>query len=325
MKKASLKSFPGHNKLKKIIILIFLFVFILETLVYSHWAYSLKGAETNIEDPSPEYFYSMLYDTGRLVSLNLNTSQKADLAEINSSLFSNRNTTCLVLMYHNFYTSGPRKGGYYVRIDNFQKQLEILQELSFKPITLEDLYYFFKFNKKIPERSVILTFDDGFKSFNLVYPLIKQYKFKCVLSLITGYIGSVWTLSKDDLLRFKKEGFVEFASHTSKLHNKFKENLEKKNYNNIKWDLEKSKEFFQKELGYKVIAFTYPWGYGSTDKELRKILEDKGFLIGFDIWRRKVNVAHDDPLSVSRIDISETNLNDNPGKFREIIESLIKK
>jgi peptidoglycan/xylan/chitin deacetylase (PgdA/CDA1 family) len=320
MKKSDLNRTSRFNELKKKLILILLILFIVE---FSIFPYPSKGNDTKNEDPSPEYFSSMLYSIGRLVSLNLDPATREYLNKLNTSLFSNKNTICVVLMYHNFYTDGPRKGGYYIKVDKFQKQLEILKELSFKPITINDLYYFLKFNKKIPERSVILTFDDGFKSFNLVYPLIKQYKFNCVLSLITGYIGSVWTLSKDDLLRFEKEGFVEFASHTYKLHNNFKEAVKKKKYDNIKWDLEKSEMFFQKELGYKVIAFTYPWGYGSTDKELRKILEDKGFLIGFDIWRRKVNVAYDEPLSVARIDISETNLNDNPGKFREIIESLI--
>lgn len=170
---------------------------------------------------------------------------------------------------------------------------------------------------------MILTFDDGFKSFNLVYPLIKQYKFNCVLSLITGYMDSVWTLSKKDLLRFEKEGFVEFASHTYKIHNNFKDAVEKKKYKEIKYDLHKSKDFFQKELGYKVMAFTYPWGYGSSDKESRKILQDEGFLIGFDVWRRNVNVTGDDPLSIARIDIAETHSNDNPEKFGEIIENLI--
>ena len=322
MKKSDLNRALHYDRLKKYMILILLTIFIAEITVFPRPA---KGINTNIEDPTPEYFSSMLYSIGRLASLNLDPSIREYLNKLNTSLFSNKNTICVVLMYHNFYTDGPRKGGYYVRVDRFQKQLEILEELSFKSITINDLYYFLKFNKKIPERSVILTFDDGFKSFNLVYPLIKQYKFKCVLSLITGYMDSVWTLSKDDLLRFEKEGFVEFASHTYKLHNNFKEAVKKKKYDNIKWDLQKSKSFFQKELGYKVMAFTYPWGYGSNDGELRKILEDNGFLIGLDIWRRNVNVTGDDPLSIARIDIAETHFNDNPGKFREIIESLIKK
>jgi|GEM_PF-900256 len=320
MKKSNLNRTSHFNELKKKLILIFLILFIVE---FSIFPYLSKGNDTKNEDPTPEYFSSMLYSVGRLASLNLDPATREYLNKLNTSLFSNKKTICVVLMYHNFYTDGPRKGGYYVRVDKFQKQLEILQELSFQPITINDLYYFLKFNKKIPERSVILTFDDGFKSFNLVYLLIKQYKFNCVLSLITGYIDSVWTLSKDDLLRFEKEGFVEFTSHTYKLHNNFKEAVKKKKYDSIKWDLEKSKEFFQKELGYKVIAFTYPWGYGSGDKDLKKILMSEGFVIGFDTWRRNVNVTGNDPLSIARIDIAETHSNDNPGKFREIIESLI--
>lgn len=144
MKKSDLNGAPHYDRLKKYMILMLLTIFIAGITVFPRPA---KGINTNIEDPTPEYFSSMLYSIGRLASLNLDPSIREYLNKLNTSLFSNKNTICVVLMYHNFYSDGPRKGGYYIRVDKFQKQLEILKELSFKPITINDLYYFVKFNK----------------------------------------------------------------------------------------------------------------------------------------------------------------------------------
>lgn len=310
----------GSNSFKKQIAFILVVLFILQISLLPS---PVQAVDNGVIDPSASYFSSMLYDTGRLASLNLDPAVKEELQQTEASLFSTKNTICLILMYHNFYTSGPRKGDYYARVDNFEKQLQILKSLSFQPITITDLYYFLKFNKKIPQRSVILTFDDGFKSFNLVYPIIKKYKFNCVLSLIAGYIGSPWALSVSDLLKFKKEGLVEFASHTYKLHNNFEKAVKEKQYSLIKTDLIKSKLFFKNELNYNVTAFTYPWGYGSSDKELRSILQKEGFTIGFDTWRRPVNVTGDNPLLVARLDISEIHKNDTPQAFKNTIEKYI--
>jgi peptidoglycan/xylan/chitin deacetylase (PgdA/CDA1 family) len=273
-------------------------------------------------NPSNQYFEGITYDIGRLYGLRIDSSQKSELLGIQNNLYSNKNTFCVILMYHNFYAKGKRKGGYYIRLDDFENNLKTLKEYGFKSISIEDLYDFMKFNKKIPTRSVILTFDDGFKSFLDAYPIIKKYGYGGVVSLITGYVGSVWELNYNEIEELSKKG-IEFASHTSKSHNKFAKYIDDKKFSIIARDIGDSRNYFDKVLHIKTIAFTYPRGVGSSSKELRQILLKNGFYVGFDIWKRKVNRFGDDPLSSVRIDISENSSYNDQNKFKTLIESLL--
>ncbi len=274
-------------------------------------------------NPSPSYFEGMTYDIGRLYGLlSLKSAQKSELLTIQNGLYSDKNTFCIILMYHNFYTQGKQKGGYYIRLDDFEHNLKTLNEYGFESISIRDLYDFMKFNKKIPPRSVILTFDDGFKSFLDAYPLLKKCGYGGVVSLITGYIGSVWELNEHEIEELAKSG-IEFASHTSKIHNDFKKYIDEKKFAIIAHDIKDSRKCFDNILHIKTIAFTYPWGVGSSNKEVRQILVENGFYVGFDTWKRRVNRFGEDPLSSVRIDISETSGYNNQKKFKNLIESLV--
>jgi len=268
------------------------------------------------------YFEGMSYDIGRLYGLPLISQQKSELLAAQKNLNSDKNTFCLILMYHNFYSNGKRKGGYYIRLDDFENDLKTLKKYGFESISIEDLYDFMKYNKKIPEHSVMLTFDDGFKSFMDAYPIIEKYGYGGVVSLITGYVGSVWELSLGQIKQLSKDG-IEFASHTSKIHNDFKKYIDEKKFAIIATDIKDSRKFFNDVMQSKTIAFTYPSGVGSSVKEVRDILIENGFYVGFDILKRRVNKFGDDPLSAVRVDISECTGLNNQKEFEELIQSLV--
>jgi len=292
--------------LKRIIIFLIFILFTFENV------YSFSNSNIDIN-----YFEKYLYSFGRLISLN------KDVKLNKSEIFSTSKTICLVLSYHRFYEGEKRKGGFYVNTKNFEEHLKILKEYGFEEIKLLDLYYFIKFNKKIPERSIILTFDDGYKSLNLIFPILRKYGFHGVISIITGYTNSYWEISDEEIKELYKEGF-EFASHTHKIHNEFDRLLKEKKYDLIEKDLIQSKKYLENLLNTNIISFTYPKGYGSNDKKLREILKRNGFLIAFDCWRRKVNKFKDDLYSIVRVDINEKFGYDNPEKFKRMIENIIK-
>ncbi|BAL81648.1 polysaccharide deacetylase family protein [Caldisericum exile] len=296
----------------KKIIAVFLIVIFLVSL-YDKALSNEKMPSLNVPNT---YFESALYNLGRIYGIKKNTETLNEY----SSLFSSKDTFVLVLMYHNIYTD-KKINSYDVSLDDFKKHIEILKRFGFESITLEDLYEFLMFNKRIPKRSVIFTFDDGFKSVVLASMVLKENGFKGATSLITGYIGSTWEVSDQEIQTLLNNGF-EISLHSHKLHNIYTKLLKERKYKEIECDIKQSKEYAKNTLHISPIAFTYP--QGAYDKSIEEILKKNGFKIGFGLYGKLINRYGDNPLYISRVEISERLNTSNSVKFQKLIEKLIK-
>jgi hypothetical protein len=77
-----------------------------------------------------------------------------------------------------------------VNADKFEEQLLFLYNNSYRTLKADELYEFLIGSKPIPEKSVMLTFDDGWKNlYTIAYPLLKKYKMSAVCFLIPGLIS----------------------------------------------------------------------------------------------------------------------------------------
>ena len=110
--------------------------------------------------------------------------------------------------------------------DDFEKQMQYLKENGYTTITLDDVKAFFYQNKALPEKSVLLTFDDMYESIYVnAYPILKKYGFNAV-----GFLVSGWVL--DDNIEYSPKysscisneqmqemnDVFEYANHTDKIH-----------------------------------------------------------------------------------------------------------
>ena len=80
-----------------------------------------------------------------------------------------RKKFAICLMYHSI-DDKPGKEGIFV--DEFEEQMKLIKDkTSFK---MEELK---KINYKLPENSILVTFDDGYKNnYTLAYPILGKYK-----------------------------------------------------------------------------------------------------------------------------------------------------
>lgn len=105
--------------------------------------------------------------------------------------------------------------------DEFERKLIYLKSKNYKSIKLKDLYEYMKDGKKIPERSIVLTFDDGYlDNWVVAYPLLKKYGFMGVIFVNHDFVDPIETYryTLDDLWdgRCKREdvkelGFLSWA------------------------------------------------------------------------------------------------------------------
>ncbi|MFL7791612.1 MAG: polysaccharide deacetylase family protein [Anaerolineae bacterium] len=87
-----------------------------------------------------------------------------------------------ILMYH--YVSDVPPGADRLRRDltvspeMFRAQLQYLADAGYHPITLTDLYLYLTQGYPLPDKPVVLTFDDGYRdAYEVVFPLLVEYGF----------------------------------------------------------------------------------------------------------------------------------------------------
>ena len=114
----------------------------------------------------------------------------------------------------------------FVTLENFTTQMEYLYENHYHTLTLEEIRDYYYNNGALPEKSILLTFDDCYQSIaRYAYPLLKKYGFHGVAFVVTGWLNSeqvpfqpersICLTSKD--LEVMKDVF-EYANHTDMFH-----------------------------------------------------------------------------------------------------------
>ena len=86
-----------------------------------------------------------------------------------------------VFMYHSVGVPNIKWKWNYLttHFEDFEKELIYLRKNNYCTISLDDLYNHIHYDKKIPKKSIILTFDDGYvDNYIFAYPLLKKYGFK---------------------------------------------------------------------------------------------------------------------------------------------------
>ncbi|WP_085829550.1 polysaccharide deacetylase family protein [Clostridium massiliodielmoense] len=169
-----------------------------------------------------------------------------------------KNESIPVLMYHSImYEKGNP-----VRLpkEKFEEQMKYLKDNNYNTLTLDELYDFLENNKPIPKKSIVLTFDDGYKdNYKTALPILKKYNFKATFFIISDCIGTGEYLTLDQLKEMKKDGF-DIESHTTN-HNK----LTKESYESQYKMFLDSKEKLEKLLDKKIKYIAYPYGKYNED------------------------------------------------------------
>jgi peptidoglycan/xylan/chitin deacetylase (PgdA/CDA1 family) len=182
-----------------------------------------------------------------------------------------------VLMYHDV-TDHPAV--YFdVSTTEFKRHLELLKSSGANVVPLQDLYDHMRFGRKLPERAVVLTFDDGYLGqFETVYPLLKKYNFPATFFVPTGTVGI--KTSRDhmtwaQLQQMDKEGLVKIEGHTIS----HPEDLRKLDDEHVRKELGTSKKTLEEKLGRKVRFLAYP--VGNADSRVAQIAHELGYEMAF--------------------------------------------
>ena len=121
-----------------------------------------------------------------------------------------------VLTYHMVATyTDDSSYTYNVPPAEFRRQLEWLKANGYTTVSLLDIMKAKKGKFVMPEKPIVLTFDDGYDNnyFELL-PILREYDMKATVFMITNKIGEEGYLSWDDLRTMQNNG-IEIGSHTA--------------------------------------------------------------------------------------------------------------
>jgi len=207
-----------------------------------------------------------------------------------------------ILSYHSI---GYDKGLLSVNPESFVRQMRYLKDSNFKVMTLTELIEGLKSGKRLDRKTVVLTFDDGYKdNFTYAYPILKQFGFKATIFLISSFVAQNGYLNWDEVREMSKYG-IEFGSH-SKTH-PYLPSVE--NNDEKLWDeIYDSKKEIENKLGISIKSFCYPIG-GFSDK-IKGYVKKAGYTAAVTTNRknglknfidfyaiRRISVRDDDGLS----------------------------
>ena len=100
-------------------------------------------------------------------------------------------------MYHGLVKDRRFQNVFSINPNVFEKDLKYLKENNYTPVLVKDLIAYVDDGVPLPERPVLITFDDGFyNNYIYAYPLLRQYDMKAVISII-GELADKATLITD--------------------------------------------------------------------------------------------------------------------------------
>jgi len=170
-------------------------------------------------------------------------------------------------------------------------QMKYLSDNGYHPISFSDYVNSLKNNTKLPDKAIVLTFDDGWKTqYQYAVPILEKYKFPATFFIVTNYVDGNYPayMSWDNLKDLVKNNF-DIESHT-KSHSI----LTKLNSKKLADELGGSKKTLEDKLGIKVTTLAYP-NY-MQNKTVQDALKSAGYLgarAGWMPFKNSINYIYE--------------------------------
>ena len=255
---------------------------------------------------SIKYIFSFAASIIKLFIIILFLSITNSKAEVNNINQYSKDEGVLSIMYHRFDENKYPSTN--IRMEIFLKHIQLIKELNYDLIHPQD----FKSNFNIPkkQKKILLTIDDGFKSFyDVAWPYLKKNKIPFILFVSTEPVGNKGYMTWDQIKEIESENFAVIGHH-SHSH----EYLINKSNQDFVRDIETANQIFKNEIGYIPKLFSYP--FGEYSEFMRKYIS-KNFIYAFGQHSGVIDVNKE------KFQLPRFPINENYGEMKRF-SSIIK-
>ena len=116
------------------------------------------------------------------------------------AVFKETQKEVLIIMYHQISENSSLWGDYVIPENLLVSDFEYLKNNGFTAVKIKDLIDFTNGKKDLPDKSVVITFDDGQRSFlTKVVPLLEKYNFPANVNIV-GSLIDLYTENETSIL-----------------------------------------------------------------------------------------------------------------------------
>lgn len=239
-----------------------------------------------------------------------------------SSVYIDGYRTLPVLCYHQF-TAQPRTAHQLeLSASAFESQIKYLRENNFVILSFADLEAILQNNRPIPEKSVVITIDDGYRSvYDIAWPILEKYRVPATLFIYTDFIGAPAAMSWEQLREMSDSGLIEIESHGKSHASLAMQPDETKSAytKRLQEEFELSNRVFRKMLGAPPRYLSYP--YGDSSEVAARVAREAGIKLAATVTRGDLTV-YSDPYLLNRTMIYDSH---DMAAFKKLLRVYRKK
>lgn len=242
--------------------------------------------------------YAVILAFALFATMGANAQEEAELQEKAAPTanipHSGDGVRVTVLGYHDF-SSSKEATEMLIPTEKFRKQMLAIKELGLHVISLEQFIAWKNGTAKIPDKSVLITIDDGWKSvYTEAFPILKELDYPFTVFLYTNYIdGGSSALSAQMIHEMQQHGCSvasHSVSHPYPATVKAQRAKGPKTFTSyLRKEMGNSRKILEKLFGKEVTCYAYPGGFFTG--EMLPIASEAGYDYLFTVLPGKTNLT----------------------------------
>ena len=260
----------SKNSKSKRFILLVLSLLIIATALVSIFNYN-KKTDTTLDNSTE----ASIEDTDN-ISSEVVSNDSTEENRFENIKVTNEDIGVPILYYHSVLPDAEVATPNEVTIspEKLREELMLVKELGYTTLTMSEFTAYINDNKPIPEKSILITFDDGYTdNYAHAFPILKELNMKATIFMIASQVDSGYYMSAAQLGEMSDDG-IDIESHTD--NHVYLDTL---SYDQQLKELKDSKEKLEKILGKEVTSIAYP--YGNYNEDTKKAAIAAGYTFGF--------------------------------------------
>lgn len=211
-----------------------------------------------------------------------------------------------ILMYHHLIEDGEIHNEDVMTVAQFRQHMEALTGAGYTAVTFDDLRAYVNKGIELPDKPVVITFDDGYdNNYELAFPILKEFNMKATIFVIGTSVGKdVYKETGKKMTphfdwneadEMENSGVIDIESHGYDIHEvpgldadpirdgclQKEDESEKAYVEFLSGDCEKMQSLFENHLNKTPSVLAYPYGKYTELSEV--IVAEEGFDITLSV------------------------------------------